>query len=57
MSKQNCMNCGNRINGDECVVKKVFSQNFKNSGGKYKRSIYIVKSEENTCTYWKQNDL
>ena len=52
--KQNCMNCGNRINTDECVVKKVFSQNFKNAGAKYKRSIYIDKSDENDCAYWKQ---
>jgi len=53
---QSCMNCENRTNGNECVIKKVFAQNFQNCGSKYKRSIYIVESDSNDCTYWKQSN-
>ena len=52
--KQNCMNCSSRTDKDECAVKNCFSQNFANSGLKYRKGIKIIFSEENDCTYWKE---
>lgn len=53
---QSCMNCSKRINGNECVVKKVFAQNFQNAGARYKKSIHIIDSESNNCGYWEQSE-
>ena len=53
---QNCMNCAKRINGNECVVKKVFAQNFQNAGARYGKSILIIDSESNDCGYWQQSE-
>lgn len=53
--KKNCMNCDSRTDKNECAIKICFAANFAIKGHKYSKGVSIDFSEENDCTYWKEN--